>query len=63
MSHGHPARPRRMSEQALAEFKDAVDIWFAKMDDEAKHEAVEYVGARQPARRRRDQAHKNLRTG
>ena len=33
-------------ERALAEFKDAVDTWLAKMDDETKRAAVEYVTAR-----------------
>lgn len=35
-----------MSERALAEFKYAVDICFAEMDDETKRAAVEYVTAR-----------------
>jgi hypothetical protein len=32
-----------VSAKALAEFKVAVDIWFAKMDDDAKRAAVEYA--------------------
>ena len=36
------------SEDALAKFKVAVDIWFAKMDAEAKRLAVDYVNERAP---------------
>jgi hypothetical protein len=32
-----------VSAKALAEFKVAVDLWFAKMDDDAKRAAVEYA--------------------
>ena len=39
---------RSESERALAEFKVAVDICFAEMDDNAKRAAVEYVTARAP---------------
>ena len=35
-----------VSERALAEFKVAVDTWLAKMDDDAKRAAVEYVTER-----------------
>ncbi len=34
------------AQKALTEFKVAVDIWFAKMDDEAKRAAVAYVIAK-----------------
>jgi hypothetical protein len=36
-------QPPSQAQRALAEFKAAVDIWFSKMDDSAKREAVEYV--------------------
>ena len=35
--------PKSQAQRALAEFKVAVDIWFSKMDDNAKREAVEYT--------------------
>jgi hypothetical protein len=38
-----PEPPKSQAQRALAEFKVAVDIWFAKMDDSAKREAVEYA--------------------
>lgn len=38
-----PQPPKSQAQSALAEFKAAVDIWFSKMDDNAKREAVEYV--------------------
>jgi hypothetical protein len=38
-----PQPPNSQAQRALAEFKVAVDIWFSKMDDNAKREAVEYA--------------------
>jgi hypothetical protein len=38
-----PQPPKSQAQRALAEFKAAVDIWFSKMDDSAKREAVEYA--------------------
>jgi hypothetical protein len=38
-----PQPPKSQAQRALAEFKVAVDVWFSKMDDNAKREAVEYV--------------------
>jgi ParB-like chromosome segregation protein Spo0J len=40
------AKKPQPPKSALAEFKVAVDIWFSKMDDDAKREAVEYVIAK-----------------
>ena len=40
-----PQPPKSQAQKALAQFKIAVDIWFAKMDDDAKREAVDYVKA------------------
>ncbi len=40
------AKPIRPPGNALAEFKVAVDIWFAKMDAGAKQDAVAYVKAK-----------------
>jgi hypothetical protein len=34
-----------VSAKALAEFKVAVDIWFAKMDADTKRAAIEYAVA------------------
>jgi hypothetical protein len=39
----NPQPPKSQAQRALAEFKAAVDIWFSKMDDNAKREAVEYA--------------------
>jgi DNA-binding Lrp family transcriptional regulator len=41
-----PQPPKSQAQKALAQFKVAVDIWFSKMDDDAKREAVEYVIAK-----------------
>jgi hypothetical protein len=38
-----PQPPKSQAQMVLAEFKAAVDIWFSKMDDNAKREAVKYV--------------------
>jgi len=38
-----PRPPKSEAQKALAEFKVAVDVWFAKMDDDAKREAVHYA--------------------
>ena len=43
LSGKQPQPPKSQAQKALAEFKIAVDIWFAKMDDGAKREAVDYV--------------------
>jgi hypothetical protein len=38
--------PKSQPQKALAQFKVAVNIWFSKMDDSTKREAVEYVIAK-----------------
>jgi hypothetical protein len=38
-----PQPSKSQAQRALAEFKAAVDIWFSKMDDSTKREAVEYA--------------------
>ena len=46
LSVKRPQPPMSQAQRALAEFRVAVDIWFAKMDDGAKREAVAYVIAK-----------------
>jgi hypothetical protein len=41
-----PQPSKSKTQKALAEFKVAVDLWFKKMDDDAKREAIEYVTAK-----------------
>lgn len=43
VSVAKPQPPKSQAQKALAEFKVAVNIWFAKMDDDAKQEAVNYA--------------------
>jgi hypothetical protein len=43
VSTARPQPPKSLAQKALAEFKVAVDTWFAKMDDEAKQAAIAYV--------------------
>ena len=44
-----PEPPKSQAQNALAEFKVAADIWFSKMDDDGKREAVAYAIAKVPA--------------
>jgi hypothetical protein len=44
-----PHPPKSQAQRALAEFKVAVDIWFSKMDADAKREAAAYAVAKSEA--------------